>query len=40
MIISFLCGLLFGLGFIYIGRRKTTLLGAEIKLPSATHIGG
>lgn len=78
MIISFLCGLLFGLGLIvsgmanpakvlgfldlagkwdpslifvmcgaiavgfsafsYIGRRKTTLLGAEIKLPSSTKI--
>ncbi|GJJ01567.1 hypothetical protein RugamoR64_21050 [Duganella rhizosphaerae] len=78
MIISFLCGLLFGLGlivsgmanpakvlgfldlagnwdpslifvmggaiavgflaFAYIGRRKATLLGAEIKLPTATKI--
>ncbi len=78
MIISFLCGLLFGLGLIvsgmanpvkvlgfldlagqwdpslifvmcgaiavgffafsYIARRKTTLLGAEIKLPAITQI--
>ncbi|WP_332855307.1 DUF6691 family protein [Duganella sp. S19_KUP01_CR8] len=78
MIISFLCGLLFGLGlivsgmanpvkvlgfldlagkwdpslifvmcgaitvgffaFFYIARRKTTLLGAEIKLPAVTQI--
>lgn len=78
VIVSFLCGLLFGLGLIvsgmanpakvlgfldlagkwdpslifvmcgaiavgflafsYVGRRKTTLLGAEIKLPSATKI--